>query len=198
MGALTWGFICRSGAIVCEILRYRDRISVRMIRSLRLVFRKNCIRCGAKQFFASHFLFEQSDRHRVILTDTLCRSGSSGGKGRRKTKQIPKRGRPQVLPFSACQKSLAEFAARMPRKESNRFSGDMSSEWACSTPQSRLDATALYPRPHSSSQNQSKRFDFDRSRSEMSLLSRLWGSKGYGACDDAARVSLRLSKDMVL
>ena len=94
LGALTWGFICRSGALVCEILRCRDRISVRMIRSLRLVFRKNCIRCGAKQFFASHFLFEQSDRHRVILTDTLCRSGSSGGKGRRKTKQIPKRGRP--------------------------------------------------------------------------------------------------------
>ena len=94
LGALTWGFICHSGALIREILRCRDRISVRIIRSLRLVFRKNCIRCGAKQFFTSHFLFEQSDRHRVILTDTLCRSGSSGGKGRRKTKQIPKRGRP--------------------------------------------------------------------------------------------------------
>ena len=68
-----------------------------------------------------------------------------------------------------------------------------SSEWACSTPQPRYGATALYPRPHSSSPNQSIGFDLVRSRSVMSLLSRLRGSKGYGACGDAASPSRRPS-----
>ena len=48
---------------------------------------------------------------------------------------------------------------------------ETSSEWACSTPQPRESATALYPRPHSSSPNQSLCFDLVRSRSGMSLLS---------------------------
>ena len=81
--------------------------------------------------------------------------------------------------------SLAEFAA-LPQIDTICFSSDMSSEWACSTPQPRSGATALHPRPHSSSQNQSTCFDFERSRSAMSFLSRLRGRKGYGACGDAA------------
>ena len=45
---------------------------------------------------------------------------------------------------------------------------------------------AAHPLTQSSSQNQSGRFDFERSGSGMSLLSRLRGSKEYGTCRDAA------------
>ena len=72
----------------------------------------------------------------------------------------------------------------------------MSSEWACSTPQPRYGATALYPRPHSSSPNQSPCFDLVRSRSGMSLLSRYRGSKGYGACGDAREDSFNCQRTM--
>ena len=58
------------------------------------------------------------------------------------------------------------FAVGLPRQKLP----EASSEWACSTPQPRSGATALYPRPHSSSPNQSLCFDLVRSGSGMGLL----------------------------
>ncbi len=84
-------------AAACLFVEYfvaEDGYPSRIIRPLRLVFRKNHIRCGVKQFFACYFLSEQSERHRVILTDTLCRAGGSGGKERQKTCIIPYLHRP--------------------------------------------------------------------------------------------------------
>ena len=87
-----------------------------------------------------------------------------------------------------CEASLAEFAARKPRMQFNRFSGDMCGVVRPGALRSAAEAssTAPHPFPRPSSPNQSKRFDLVRSGSGMSLLSRSRGSKGYGACRDAA------------
>ena len=86
------------------------------------------------------------------------------------------------------QRSLAEFAPRKARIDSNRFSGDMCGVVRPGALRSAAEASsaAAHSCPRSSSPNQSLRFDLERSGSGMSLLSRLRGSKGYGACRDAA------------
>jgi hypothetical protein len=68
-----------------------------------------------------------------------------------------------------------------------RFSSGMSSDRARSALAAEASSPSSHPLPRSSSQNQSVCFDFERSGSGMSLLSRLRGSKGYGACRDAPR-----------
>ena len=60
-----------------------------------------------------------------------------------------------------------------------------SSDRARSARSAEASSPSSHPLPRSSSQNQSPCFDFERSGSEMSLLSRLRGSKGYGTCRDA-------------
>ena len=64
-----------------------------------LSFAKIASAAVQSSFLARYFLSEQFDRHRVILTDTLCRSGSSGGKERRKTCIIPNLRRLSGWPF---------------------------------------------------------------------------------------------------
>ncbi|MBQ9506626.1 MAG: hypothetical protein IJR51_05670, partial [Clostridia bacterium] len=66
-----------------------DKFSSREIRSTDNI-RVRDITFGYNIPAFKKYAFEQSDRHRVILTDTLCRSGGSGGKERRKTDKILK------------------------------------------------------------------------------------------------------------